>query len=302
MGYYLCHLAVLIGIYAILAYALNLVTGSGGLLSFCQAAFYGIGAYTSALLQIGTPGRPAPDLLFTAAVPFPVAVLGAAVLAGLAGLAVGRVALRFRGDSFVFATLGIQMIVSLVLVNWERLGRGPYGLAGLPRPRLLTWEVDAPWEFALLVGAADAVLLPLMFALDSSPFGLSLKALRDDERGAESLGIPGSRRYLAALVISAVYAGVAGSLYASYVTYIDPSSFTLRESIFQVSLLLLGGSGNRRGPFLGVVVMILLPEVLRGVGVSDATASQVREILYGLTLIVLMRSRPQGLAGGYAVR
>jgi branched-chain amino acid transport system permease protein len=144
--------------------------------------------------------------------------------------------------------------------------------------------------------------LPLLFTLYRSPFGLSLKALRDDERAAESLGISAFRQHLAALTVAGGCAAVAGGLYAAYVTYIDPTSFGLDESIFIVSLLLLGGSGNIRGPLIGVVVMILLPEILRFAGLPDAVAANVREIIYGLILVMLMYWRPKGLAGDFALK
>ncbi|MCB1102294.1 MAG: branched-chain amino acid ABC transporter permease, partial [Kiritimatiellae bacterium] len=207
-----------------------------------------------------------------------------------------------RGDFFVFATLGFQMIVFVVLYNWIDLSRGAFGIYGIPRPEILGWHVDEAWEYTLLVAGVNAIVLPLLFLLYKSPFGLSLKALRENERAAESLGISAFHQHLIAFAIAGACAGVAGGLYASYVTYIDPTSFTLQESIFIVSLLLLGGSGNIRGPIVGVVVMILLPEALRFVGLPDAVAPNVREIIYGLTLIILMLTRPTGIAGAFAVR
>jgi branched-chain amino acid transport system permease protein len=135
--------------------------------------------------------------------------------------------------------------------------------------------------------------------LYQSPYGLSLKALREDERAAESLGIPAFRQHLSAFVIAGTCAGIAGALFASYVTYIDPTSFSLSESIFIVTLMLLGGTGNIKGPFTGVLVMVLLPEALRFAGLPPTAAPNVREILYGAILIALMFWRSQGLAGEY---
>lgn len=288
----------MIGIYSILAYSLNLVTGLGGLLVFCHAAFYGVGAYAFALLQVGSGG----DLLFSTHVPFPVAIAGAAAAAAAAAAAIGLVAMRFRGDFLVFATLGFQMIVYTMLYNWTALTRGAFGIPGIPRPELFGWRVDSPIDFVILVALANALLLPLLYALYRSPFGMSLKALREDERAAESLGISALGQHLAALVVAGACAGVAGALYAGYVTYIDPSSFNLRESLFVITLLLLGGSGNVTGPIVGTVVMILVPELLRFLGLPDTVAANVREILYGLALICLMYWRPQGIAGSYSVR
>lgn len=303
MEAYLLHLLIMIGIYTILAYSMNLVTGFGGLLIFCLAGFYGIGAYAHTLLQVGGPeSQFIGELLFSAALPFPVALLGAGAAGGLAALLIGSVALRFRGDFFVFTTLGFQMIVFVVLYNWTDLGRGAFGIYGIPRPDVFGWEVRELWEYVVLIGAVNVLVLPVLFLLYRSPFGLSLKALRENERAAESLGISAFRQHLSALVVAGACSGIAGGLFASYVTYIDPTSFGLKESIFIVSLLLLGGSGNIRGPILGVVVMILLPEALRFAGLPDSIAPNMREIIYGLTLVILMYWRPKGLAGDFALR
>ncbi len=303
METYLLHIVVMAGIYLILAHAMNLVTGFAGLLVFCLAAFYGIGAYAFTLLQVGTPEHAlSGELLFSAALPFPVALLGAGLAGALAALGIGVLALRFRGDFFIFTTLGFQMIVYVVLYNWIDLSRGAFGIYGIPRPELFGWVVDETWEYVLLIGLVDLVVLSLLFVLYRSPFGLSLKALRDNERAAESLGISAFRQYLAALVVAGGCAAIAGGLYAAYVTYIDPTSFDLNESIFIVSLLLLGGSGNIRGPFVGVLVMLLLPEILRFMGLPDAVAANVREIIYGLILVLLMYWRPKGLAGDFALK
>ncbi len=303
METYLLHIVVMAGIYLILAHAMNLVTGFAGLLVFCLAAFYGIGAYVFTLLQVGTPEHAlSGELLFSATLPFPVALLGAGLAGALAALGIGALALRFRGDFFIFTTLGFQMIVYVVLYNWIDLSRGAFGIYGIPRPELFGWAVDETWEYVLLIGLVDLVVLSLLFVLYRSPFGLSLKALRDNERAAESLGISAFRQYLAALVVAGSCAAIAGGLYAAYVTYIDPTSFDLNESIFIVSLLLLGGSGNIRGPFVGVLVMLLLPEILRFMGLPDAIAANVREIIYGLILVLLMYWRPKGLAGDFALK
>jgi len=302
MENYLLHLLVMLGIYSILAYSLNLVTGYGGLIAFCHAAFYGIGAYAFTLASIGGGHRLADAVLVSALMKFPGALLVGGMVAALAAGLIGLVSLRLRGDFFIFATLGFQMIVFAVLYNWTELARGAFGIFGIPRPQVFGWQVRELWEYVLLVAAVNALVLPVLFLLYRSPFGLALQALRDNERAAESLGVSAQRHHLSALVVAGGCAGFAGALYASYVTYIDPTSFGLNESIFLVSLLLLGGSGNRVGPLVGAAMMLFLPEVLRFVGLPTTVAPNLREIIYGLALIVLMFVRPQGLAGSYAVR
>lgn len=284
---YALHLLVMIGIYLPLAYSLNLTVGFSGLLSVAHAAFYGIGAYAFTLLLTGAHFHPL------------LALAAAVLLTGLIALGSGTISLRFRGDLFLFVTLGFQMIVFVILYNWVDLTRGPYGIPGIPRPVFFGTVVRTPMQYAGLAVVMNAILLPMIFALYRSPFGKTLKALRENETAAAALGINPKRLFLQAFALSAAFAAVSGAFYASYVTYIDPTSFTLKESIFIAAILLLGGSGNRVGPLIGVVVMLLLPEGLRFVGLPDAMAYNLREIIYGLLLVVLMYLRPQGIAGEY---
>lgn len=287
---YILHLLIMIGIYLILAYSLNLVVGFGGLLSFCHAVFYGIGAYACTLLMM------------RAAVPFSLAVVIAVLITGIAALLIGLPALRFRGDSFVLVTLGFQMIAFTVLYNWVGLTRGPYGIPGIPRPVIAGHTITTLPGYLVLVWFFVAVTSGFLFIIYKSPFGLAIKSLRDDEMAAEGLGKPPARLFLYAFVISGMVASVAGCLYATYVTYIDPTSFTLDESIFLFTVLMVGGTGNRIGPFVGTVFMILLPEALRFVGLPDSVAANMRQIIYGLALILLMFFRPRGIKGEYLAR
>ncbi len=287
---YILHLLIMIGIYLMLTYGLNLVVGFGGLLSLCQAVFYGIGAYACALFMM------------KAGIGFLPALALSTVLTGVFSVFIGLPALRFRGDPFVIVTLGFQMIVFAILYNWLGLTRGPYGIPGIPRPVVAGYEITALPEYLALILTCLAVLLLILFILYRSPFGLALKTLRDNEMAAESLGKAPVRMFLSAFVISAMSAAVAGGIYATYVTFIDPTSFTLSESIFILTILLVGGAGNKMGPLAGTVFMVLLPELLRFLGLPDTVAANVRQMIYGLALILLMFLRPQGIAGDFRVR
>jgi branched-chain amino acid transport system permease protein len=296
---YSAHLLVMAGIYLLLSTSLNLVAGFGGLISFCHAAFYGIGAYTYAVLRLqsGAAGDQASEMIWTAGWSFVPALVTATVVGGVFGWLVALVTLRFRGDYFVFATLGIQMIVFAILYNWVDLARGPYGIYGIARPDFFGWRPRQPWEYMLLFAPMVFLATGLMYWLYQSMFGLKLKTIREDERAAQSIGVETNITARTAMAISAAFAAFAGALYASYVTYIDPTSFSLIESIFLVALLMLGGGGNLTGPIIGTMIMISLPEILRFVGLPDAVAANVREIIYGGMLAVLMYWRPQGIAG-----
>ncbi|MDH4317453.1 MAG: branched-chain amino acid ABC transporter permease [Desulfobulbaceae bacterium] len=284
---YLFHLLVVFGIYLTLSYSLNLTLGFGGLLSLCHAVFYGFGAYAYVLLL------QSPHMSQS------LALMGAIGVNALASLLIGFVALRFRGDLFLFVTLGFQMIAYVTIYNWVGLTNGPYGIAGIARPEFFGLTLRTPLQYFFLAAAMNLFALLFIFHLYRSPFGLLLKSLREDEAAAESLGINARSVFLQAFVISAALAALPGALYACYVTYIDPTSFTLQESIFLAAILLLGGAGNRLGPLVGTAVMVFLPEALRFIGLPDVVAHNLREVIYGLTLIFLMYFRPQGIAGEF---
>jgi branched-chain amino acid transport system permease protein len=282
---YLTHIGILIGIYTILAASLNLVAGYMGLLSLSHAAFYGIGAYTMALMGL---------YLHT---PFWINCLGAVLLAGILGLLVGIPALRTRGDYFAIATFGLQVITFNLLNNWVDLTRGPMGIAGIAQPTILGGQVSTPFHFLLLTFSVCIVILGIIYRIVSSPFGRLLKAIREDEIFAQSLGKDVFAAKLKIFVIAGMTASVAGCLYASYVTFIDPTSFTVTESIFIVSIVIIGGAGNFWGALVGAAFLIALPELLRFLGLPITLAANLRQILYGSLLVVFMLWRPQGLIG-----
>ncbi len=296
---YISHLLVMLGIYLLLAYSLNLVMGYGGLIVFCHGLFYGIGAYAYALARVRLVATDpqAAVLWWAQGWSFLPASLFAVVTGAVVAALVAWVCLRFRGEQFIFATLGFQMIFFVVLYNCVDLSRGPSGIYGIPRPSLFGWSVTKPWQYSLLVGVVVVGVLLFLFRLYRSPFGLVLQTMREDERAARAMGVNTNEIALRAFAVAGGIAALAGSLYAGYVTYIDPSSFSLEESIFVVILLMLGGSGNIRGPFIGTVIMLALPEVLRFVGLPDAVAANVRRMIYGAALVAFIYWRPGGLAG-----
>lgn len=232
---YALHLLIMIAIYLIQIYGLNMIVGHCGLLTLCQAVFYGIGAYACTLLMMD------------AHMPFLVALILAAILTGLFAMLLAPVALRFRNDTFVIVTLGIQMIVFTILYNWVDLTKGPYGIPGIPRPLIFGYEINSLGEYLILTLTVLAITFAFISIIYNSPFGLTLKSMRDDEMAARGLGKSPRTMFSFAFIIAAICGGLSGGLYATYVTYIDPTSFTLDESIFLITIILLGGSGNRLG-------------------------------------------------------
>lgn len=284
---YLVHLGVLFSIFAILALSLQLVVGYTGLLSVTHAAFYGIGAYTTALL------------ITNLGVNFFVALLAGVVITAFVSLLVGFVLSKFRGDYYALGSLGFNVIVFSIFLNWQSLTRGPLGIPGIDRPDILGFQFSENILFLALALIFLALAYGLSEWVTTSSFGRVLKAIREDEEAVSVFGYRTLFFKLAIFVFSAGVAAVAGALYASYITFIDPSSFTINESIFVLAIIILGGLGSLRGAVIGALVLILLPEALRFVGFPSDIAAQMRQVIYGLILVGLMLYRPQGLVGEY---
>lgn len=283
---YIFHILIMLNIYVMLVLSANLTIGMANLLTMCQAAFYGIGAY------IGT------FFLMQFNLPFVVIAIAVMLLTGLFSWLVSYASVRLKGDYFVIATMGFQLIVYTILYNWTDVTRGPYGIPGIPGIRLLgLFELSGVYAYFALSLVVAAIVVLVFYRLVKSPFGRTLNAIRADEMMVQALGRDTVAFKAWAFFISAAVAGLAGVIYASYVSYIDPTSFTLDESIFIISALFIGGIGNIKGPILGALFVVLLPELLRFVGLPDSVAANLRQIIYGLALILVMYFRPQGLWG-----
>jgi len=284
---YLIHIAILISIYTILGLSLNLVVGYTGLLSVTQAAFYGIGAYVTAILLTSTGMN------------FFLAMLIGMIITGIVALAIGFVLSKFKDDYYALGSFGFNVIIYSIFLNWQSLTQGPLGIPGIPRPTLFGFTFSENAWFLLLSVVCVAIIYFICHYITRSSFGRVLKAVREDDEVIAVFGYRTLWYKLAIFVISAVMAAVAGSLFASYITFIDPSSFTLMESIFILAIIILGGLANNKGAVIGAACLILLPEILRFVGFPDEIAAQMRQVVYGVILILLMLYRPQGLVGEY---
>jgi branched-chain amino acid transport system permease protein len=207
-----------------------------------------------------------------------VALLGGGALAGVAGWAVGLPSLRLRGDYLAIVTLGFGEIIRVLILNIDAVGAAR-GLSGVPKYATLFWVGLWVW---IVVGASYALL--------RSTHGRALLAIREDEVAAESLGVDTTRYKVFAFVLSACFAGVAGGLFAHYLEYLNPSSFTFLKSIEVITMVVLGGMGSVSGAVMAAIVLTILPEALRPV-------KEYRMVIYALLLIVLMIARPQGIFG-----
>jgi branched-chain amino acid transport system permease protein len=299
MNYFL-HLLVYFDIYLIVALSLNLIVGYCGLLTLAHAGYYAIGAYAYALLAL------------TLGWGFIPAALAGALIAAVLSLAISLPSWRLRGDFFVLATLAVQALIFSALYNWfsadaplgswRNLTNGPFGIPGIPRASIFGWQIGAPLAFALFATGVAAICAFILWRLKSSPWGRLLTAMREDELAARGLGKNTRMAKVHAIAISGGMVAIAGALYAAHVRYIDPSSASLNESILMLSMVIVGGLGNFRGPIVGAAVLILLPEALRFLNLPDAQAANLRLLIYGLLLVLLMHFRPQGIAGQYRVQ
>jgi branched-chain amino acid transport system permease protein len=280
--YYL-QVLVFIGIYAILALSLNLLNGYVGMLSIGHAAFYAIGAYTSAKLAI--------DLQL----PWVLALAGAGAVAGGFGYLIAKPTLRLSGIYMTLATLGFNMILFLVLQNWMGFTNGPLGIMDIPPPSIFGFVLGSRLQYYYLILILVLLTVFSMHRLMACRFGRALTAIRENELAAEATGVDTTRYKIQAFVLAAGYAGIAGSFYAHFVKYISPDSFTINESFILLAMLAFGGQGNLLGPVVGAAALVLIPEVFRPL-------QEYRMFVYGGILIVMMLVRRQGLFGGRSYR
>ena len=230
---------------------------------------------------------------------FFLATMVSMIITAVCSLAIGFVLSKFEDDYYALGSFGFNIIVYSVFLNWQSLTRGSLGIPGIPRPSILGFTFSENLWFLILSVVCVLVIYGICAYIKQSSFGRVLKAIRDDEKSVSVFGYRTLWYKLSIFVISAMMASVAGSLFASYITFIDPSSFMLLESIFILSIIILGGLASNNGAVLGAVCLILLPEILRFVGFPDDVAAQMRQLTYGVILILLMLYRPQGLVGKY---
>ncbi|RCV63327.1 branched-chain amino acid transport system permease protein [Methanophagales archaeon] len=284
---YLLHILVIAGIYIILTLSLNLIVGYTGLPALGHAAFFAVGAYISALLALNLGISPWIGL-----------IVGAS-FAALTGVVIGASSLRLKGDYFALVTIAFAFIVYYTAKNWVSVTRGPMGLPGIPGFSIFGLSLDSTFSYFILVFVFVLITIFIVRRIVDSPFGRVLKSIREDEIAAEALGKDTTKHKLLAFVIGAFFAGIAGSLYAHYITFIDPSSFTIMESILILLMVIFGGMGSIKGSILGAIILVVFPELLRFLGMPSAIAAPTRQMIYGLVLIILMIKRPQGLMGRF---
>jgi branched-chain amino acid transport system permease protein len=286
MWAYVVNLAVLISINAILAVTLNFILGYAGIFSIAHALFFGVGAYTAAFaaMKLG-----AGFLSGTAA---------GMALAALISLFLALPALRVRGEYFVAASLGLQMLAITVFTEWKSVTGGIGGLTNIPPARILGFEITQPEHFLALSLICLILIVVIIRGLVRSSFGRSLKAIRDDETAASACGKNVAVIKTMAVVVSSALAAVAGSLYAFYLSFINVESFVLETSIQLMAMVIIGGTATLVGPLIGTILILLLPAGLSYLPYLPPTEiGSIQQIAYGLAMVLLMIYRPGGLWG-----
>jgi branched-chain amino acid transport system permease protein len=284
---YLIHILIIAGIYTILTLSLNLIVGYAGLAALGHIAFAAVGAYTSSLLALYFGISPWLGLLI------------GAVLASILGAIVAYPSLRLKGDYLALATFGLGVIVYSISKNWVSLTRGPMGLPGIPSFSIFGYQISNVWSYLILVLIFVFITYLAIRNITNSPFGRILKGIREDEIASQAMGKNVNKYKLTVFIVGAFFAGIAGSLYAHYISFIDPSSFTIMESITVLLMVVFGGMGSLRGSIVGASLLVILPELLRFVGMPSSVAAPLRQMIYGLLLVIFMIWRPQGLMGKY---
>ncbi|WP_457572351.1 branched-chain amino acid ABC transporter permease [Desulfovulcanus sp.] len=266
-----------IGLYAILALSLNFILGHTGLFHMGHAAFYAIGAYTTAIL----------NTMYHIPIIFLMPLSG--ILAALFALLVAKPIIHLRGDYLLIVTIGIVEIVRIALVNnIFGITGGSNGIFGISRPNLFGYVVRRPQQFYYYIWIFLGISVYLFHRLENSRFGRALNFIKEDEVAAEGSGIDIAYYKLIAFVLGAFWAGMVGNIYASKMTIISPESFSFWESVLLFTIVILGGAGSIRGVILGAFLIIGLPELFR-------QFASARMLVFGAAMMVMMIFRPQGI-------
>jgi branched-chain amino acid transport system permease protein len=275
---------ILAQIYAILAISTNLMVGIIGIFSVAQAAIMGIGAYIYALCTMN-------------GLDFATSALIAISVCAIFNILTSLPALRLAGDYFVVTSFGIQIIASAVFINWAGVTGGASGIPGVPAPTLLKFVADTNSEFIVISTLALVLASTIFWLMMRSVYGRMLNAIRLDEIAAAAAGRDVLGAKLGVAAVSGGLAAMGGVLFASYFSYIDPSSFEIHVSVLFLTMLVVGGARTLVGSILGPLVILAIPQLLALIELPSTIVGPMRQLAYGVILVAFMLLRPQGIAG-----
>jgi branched-chain amino acid transport system permease protein len=284
MDFWFSYIA-LASIYVLLGLSTNLLVGIAGIFSVSQAAVFGVGAYIVAFLLMN-------DL-----VSFLPALAVAAAACIVLNIIVTLPALRVSGDYFVVTSFGIQLLATAIFTNWTDGTGGANGLPGIPPADLMGKALEDASSVVILCAGGMALGCLIFWLVMRAPFGRLLRAIREDELAIAAAGKSVLHAKVSAAALAGAFAGSAGGLYATFLSFIDPSSFDLDASILLLTMVVVGGARTLAGSIIGPFLLLALPQVLTLIDIPTTVAAATRQLLYGVLLIVFMLFRPQGLAG-----
>lgn len=293
--YYVLHVLITTLIFMTAAMSLNLLLGYTGQLSLGHVAFFGIGAYTSALLSLGFEVTVFGSKVGVSPKPVWFAMLIAVIFAGTMGWAIGKLAFRVRGAYFVIVSISFAEVVRMVAVNWVELTQGPMALNNIPPLTLGAGDFEFSFlrkpQFYCLALAVTVLSFILIARIVHSRAGRAMNALRENESLAMSVGIDVTRYLVIATVVAAGMAGMAGALYTHYIRIVDPDVFLFIYTVTMVIMVVTGGKGTLAGPVVGGVIFGFVPEVLRAMAIKP----EVQWIIYGILMILIVYFLPRGI-------
>lgn len=280
---YLLHILVMVTLFVILTTSFNLLIGFSGLFALSHAAFFGVGAYVTAIVATKF------------GLPFPLTLLVSVAFTALVGMLISLPALRIGGDYLVIVTLALHVIVVTVILNWNSVTGGTDGIRGIPPIELFGVKLNGAEKMLPLALAVAAICVWIAWRLAHSPFGRSLRAMRENEAATSAIGKNIVAMKVQVFAFSSGLAAIAGSLFAHYISFVSAESFPFDLTIYMLAMVILGGTGNLLGSVVGALLLVILPELLKFVALPPDVADKLRNVLYGLTLILILRARPQGL-------
>lgn len=290
MDYYLGVITVAT-IFTVVSQSYNLILGYAGQFHLGHVGFFGIGAYTYALLTV------------KAGWPVFLSMLLAGIVAGIFGILLGKISLPFKGHYLVIVSYGFNAILEGIELNWTNLTRGAQGILGIPRPEIFGYTLYDSLSFMLFVVITAAICHYIMYRIVQSPYGLLLEAVREDEIATETIGRNTVKTKIETMVISAFFVGIAGALFAMHLSIVVPHDFGLNTVIFVLLMLLLGGRGSFwGGGIIGPILLYLIFEPLRFLSLPDSMIGSLRMLIYALLFIGITLYRPQGIMGRKALQ
>jgi len=279
------NVAVYLMIFAILSMSANLIVGYGGLFTIGHGAFYAVGAYTAALMstRMGTS--------------FWIELMAGGLAAAIVGMVLATTLVTVNDDYFSLATFGFGVVTFTLLNNLRSFTGGSIGIPGIKAVTIFGHPLATGPRFLVMASLLAALTFAVIRLTVASPFGRALTAMREDQMGISACGRSVARIKVITFGLGTGLAGVAGVLFAHYATYVDPTSFSTDISMLALSMAVVGGLGTLWGPVVGTTVLVGLPEVLRFVGMPEATGGLIRQGVYGLFLVAMLRLRPWGILG-----